>query len=211
MWYGRVWCGGLVMASQCVLRKTNGSQIKSISRWLCPLPSIPHDAKVSLLIDKVNGSWKDEEVRKLFLLHEVKKILSIPISSRLPHDSLIWSKTHSGIFSTWSAYRLLANEASASSPSSSNLHPKRHLWSVFWMLHTPNKVKHFIWRACNNSLPTLDNLFYRQIVSFVCCNICNAHPEDILHVVWGCTKVANMWKELNWAHLLVFPPSGGVY
>ena len=73
------------------------------------------------------------------------------------------------------------------------------------MLHTPNKVKHFIWRACNNSLPTLDNLFYRQIVSFVCCNICNAHPEDILHVVWGCTKVANMWKELNWAHLSVSP------
>ena len=73
------------------------------------------------------------------------------------------------------------------------------------MLHTPNKVKHFIWRACNNSLPTLDNLFCRQIVSFVCCNICNAHPEDILHVVWGCTKVANMWKELNWAHLSVSP------
>ena len=76
------------------------------------------------------------------------------------------------------------------------------------MLHTHNKVKHFIWRACNNSLPTLDNLFCRQIVSFVCCNICNAYPEDILHVVWGCTKVANMWKELSWAHLSVSPYPG---
>ena len=69
------------------------------------------------------------------------------------------------------------------------------------MLRTPNKVKHFIWRACNNSLPTLDNLFRRQIVSSDCCNICHAHPEDILHVVWGCIEVANMWKELSWAHL----------
>ena len=168
-----------------------------------PLPTIPPDAKVSLLINEVNGSWKDEEIQKMFLPHEAKKILSIPISSRLPHDSLIWSKTPSGIFSTRSAYRLLANEASANSPSSSNPHPQRDIWRGVWMLCTPNKVKHFIWRACNNSLRTLDNMFSRQIVSSVCCNICNAHPEDILHVVWGCTEVANMWKELSWAHLSV--------
>ena len=54
-----------------------------------PLPSIPPDAKVSLLIDEASRSWNDEVVRQLFLPHEVKKILSIPISSRLPHDSLI--------------------------------------------------------------------------------------------------------------------------
>ena len=148
-----------------------------------PLPSIPPDAKVSLLIDETNGSWKDEEVRQMFLPHKVKKILSVALSTRLPQDSLIWSKTPSGIFSTRSAYRLLANEASANSPSSSNPHPQRHLWRGVWMLHTPNKVKHFIWHACNNSLPTLDNLFHHQIVSSICCNICNAYPEDILHVV----------------------------
>ena len=42
-----------------------------------------------------------------------------------------------------------------------------------------NKVKHFIWRACNNSLPTMDNLFHRQIVASDHCNICKTHPEDI--------------------------------
>ena len=142
----------------------------------------------------------------MFLPHKVKKILSVALSTRLPQDSLIWSKTPSGIFSTRSAYRLLANEASANSPSSSNPHPQRHLWRGVWMLHTPNKVKHFIWHACNNSLPTLDNLFHHQIVSSICCNICNAYLEDILHVVWGCIEVANMWKELSWAQLSIPPP-----
>ena len=76
------------------------------------------------------------------------------------------------------------------------------------MLRTPNKVKHFIWRACNNSLPTMDNLFRRQIVASNRCNIYKTHPEDILHVVWGCSKVANLWKALIWAQHAVSPPPG---
>ena len=42
----------------------------------------------------------------------------------------------------------------------------------------------------------MDNLFGRQIVDSDRCNICKTHPEDILYVVWGCSEVANLWKEL---------------
>lgn len=65
-----------------------------------PLPSIPLDAKVSLFIDEENGTWKEAEIKQNFLPHEVKKIMSIPLSTRLPQDCPIWSKTPSGIFST---------------------------------------------------------------------------------------------------------------
>ncbi|XP_075645175.1 uncharacterized protein LOC142616192 [Castanea sativa] len=108
-----------------------------------PLPSIPPNAKVSRFIDEKNGKWKEAEIRRNFLPHEAKKIMSIPLSTRLPQDSPIWSKTPSGIFSTRSAYKLLVNEASASSLGSSNPHPQRNLWRGVWMLRTPNKVKHF--------------------------------------------------------------------
>ena len=54
-----------------------------------PLPSIPPDAKVSILIDEENGTWKEAAIRKKFLPHEAKKILSIPLSTRLPQDSPI--------------------------------------------------------------------------------------------------------------------------
>ena len=99
-----------------------------------PLPFIPPDAKVSILIDEENGTWKEAEIRKKFLPHEAKKILSIPFSTRLPQDSPIWSKTPSGIFSTRSVYKLLVNEGSTNNPSSSNPHPQRHLWRGVWML-----------------------------------------------------------------------------
>ncbi|XP_030973764.1 uncharacterized protein LOC115993913 [Quercus lobata] len=156
-----------------------------------PIPFIPPD-EVSMLIDTETGAWKEEEVRHMFLPHEAKNISSIPQSTRLPQDSIIWSKNPSGVFSTQSAYQLLASDASASSPGSSNPNPQRLLWRGVWTLRTPNRVKHFIWRACNNSLPTMDNLFRRQIVASDRCNICKTHPEDILHVAWGCTEVANL-------------------
>lgn len=54
----------------------------------------------------------------------------------------------------------------------------------------------------------MDNLFRRHIVQSGCCNICKAHPEDILHVVWGCIEVASMWSTLSWAHQSASPPPG---
>ena len=134
--------------------------------------------------------------------------MSIPLSTRLPQDSIIWSKNPSGVFSTRSAYQQLANDALASSPYSSNSHPQRLLWRGAWTLRTSNKVKHFIRRAYNNSLPTMDNIFCRQIVVSDRYNLYKTHPEDILHVVWGCSEVANLWKALIWAQHVVSPPLG---
>ena len=54
----------------------------------------------------------------------------------------------------------------------------------------------------------MDNLFRRQIVSFDCCNLYKTNPEDIFHVVWGCTEVANLRKSLNWAQHSDSPPLG---
>ena len=46
------------------------------------LPSIPLDAKVSTLIDTETRAWKEEEVKQMFLPHEAKNFLSIPLSTR---------------------------------------------------------------------------------------------------------------------------------
>ena len=123
-----------------------------------PLPSIPPEAKVSSLIDCNSGTWKKEDIKQLFLPHKADAIISIPLSLRMPTDRLVWSKTPSGNFSSRSAYRLFASNASATNPSSSNPIPQRSFWRGIWMLCVPHKVKHFTLRACNNSLLTMDNL-----------------------------------------------------
>lgn len=70
----------------------------------------------------------------------------------------------------------------------------------------PHKIKHFVWRACNNALPTMVNLHRHQIVSNVSCNLCNDQPEDILHAVWFCKEISGVWTSLEWFHPSVPSP-----
>ena len=46
------------------------------------------------------------EGKNIFLPHEAKVVLSIPISGRLPKDSVMWAWTTNGIFTVKSAYKV---------------------------------------------------------------------------------------------------------
>ncbi|XP_075673362.1 uncharacterized protein LOC142642791 [Castanea sativa] len=50
------------------------------------------------------------------------------------------------------------------------------------------------------------NLHKRQIVQNVSCNLCNDHPEDVLHAVWFCKEISSVWDSLDWFHQLVTAP-----
>lgn len=71
-------------------------------------PRSPSNERVmiSSLIDKDRRSWDVAKVNNTFLPFEAQVILGIPISPRLPKDSLIWAWTPNGRFSVKSAYRV---------------------------------------------------------------------------------------------------------
>ena len=55
-----------------------------------------------------------------------------------------------------------------------------------WSLDCPNKVKHFIWKAYKNSLPTKCNL---------------GSSENVVHALWGNGQVlASLAQQLNQAY-----------
>lgn len=102
----------------------NGEQVRIWKdRWL-PNPSSfkvvsqrpPHaDSElVASLIDMDRRGWDVPKVRNTFMTQEAQAILGIPISPRLPQDSLVWAWTPSGKFTVNSAYKvaqLLLREA----------------------------------------------------------------------------------------------------
>ena len=62
--------------------------------------------KVSSLVDVDRRGWDVGKVKNTFLPHEVELILSIPISARLPEDSLIWAWTSYESFTVKRAYNV---------------------------------------------------------------------------------------------------------
>ena len=70
----------------------------------------------------------------------------------------------------------------------------------------PHKIKHFIWRACHNALPTKCNLVRRSIVNSEVCELCNEGQEDVIHALWRCPVVENVWSYHSWAQQAVNPP-----
>lgn len=83
---------------------------------------------------------------------------------------------------------------------SSSLVRQKCFWRSLWQLRVPNKIKHFAWRACLESLPTMTNLQHRCITTLDTCEACQTQPEDTLLALWSCPKLEEVWNSLSWAH-----------
>jgi hypothetical protein len=57
---------------------------------------------------------------------------------------------------------------------------KRLGCSGIWQLKIPNAAEMFIWRACNDLLPTKDNMLKKCIVNESPCPICGLHSEKYI-------------------------------
>ena len=171
---------------------------------MLPPPSFPLDAKVCNLIDPESAIWKVDQVQQLFTPFDAKLILSIPLNARLPPNHLIWSHTPMGVFTTRSAYKMLANSALVNNASSSNPNPQKKFWRGLWKLQVPNKVKVFAWRA----LRTMDTLIRRHVVDENLCPVCKIAAKDPFHMVLHCSEVEPVWREHGWfSQAFSSPPS----
>ncbi|KAK1549604.1 hypothetical protein Q3G72_004632 [Acer saccharum] len=66
-------------------------------------------------------------------------------------------------------------------------------WLKMWNLNIPPKVKFFVWRLCNNALPSLSNLLVRKVVRDVMCPKCGQNSETVGQALWWCAKSAEVW------------------
>ncbi|XP_075669695.1 uncharacterized protein LOC142639391 [Castanea sativa] len=76
----------------------------------------------------------------------------------------------------------------------SNSGKLRELWRSIWGIQCQNRVKHFLWRACKNILPTNYNLKLRKVAIEDKCALCGK-SESSGHILWGCKFVVDVWKE----------------
>ena len=132
-------------------------------------------------------------IDRCFLPFEAAKIKSLPVCMTPQEDILIWPKSKEGVCTVKSGYQLLCEMEDKELASASTTGGTKKLWADLWKLRVPNKVKKFAWRACTNSLPTMENLLKRKVVQSALCSNCKREPENVVHALWGCEKICQVW------------------
>ena len=171
------------------IREDKWLPVQTNRSTLSPLHDVQPETKVSTLINQDLGIWNSSQIEQMFLPYKSTMNLGIPLSPRLPFDRIIWGLTLNGRYSTSSAYKTSVSCASSNNANSSNLEAQKLVWNGIWQLRTPNKIKHFVWHACNNALPTMKNPYHHYISTSEICEICRIDAEDPLHALWFCKEL----------------------
>lgn len=137
--------------------------------------------------------------------------MGILVSSRLLEDSIIWAWTTNRKFTIKSAYRVAQKwlkERNTRPETGGNFDSSkmRPIWKLIWQLSYQNKIKHFMWRACKNILPTKNRIMTRGMGREDCCALCG-HSETSGHILWGCQYAKAVWSgtkiKLSWLQELL--------
>ena len=189
----KVPCGIQEMGNGCTYGMIDGSQTQILLKWL---------ARVAFTLDwrLLDMERKDQDatkVKNIFLPHEAKVILGIPINPRLLDDSLSWAWTSNDRFTMKSACRMgqkclkEGNYQTERGGSSNNLGMKA-IWKLIWYLNCPKKIKHYMWRSYKNILPIKLCLKSRGIRQEDSCDLCGL-SESSGHILQGCSLAVVVW------------------
>lgn len=85
---------------------------------------------------------------------------------------------------------------SIQSVSSSSTIPKE-LWKTIWNSKVHEKVKHFIWSLCNNSIPTREALCKKRIANNPSFPICNSEVESLEYLFLMCPWTEPCWFQFS--------------
>ena len=138
-------------------------------------------------------------IDQCFYLLDAYLIKSLPLCTTPQPDSLIWPTERNGHYSVKTGYSALCEEPLVVEDETNNSEAHINFWKGIWKLKVLGKIKHFLWKSCTNSLPTKVNLLKRTILQEDVCHLCSKNSEDVLHALWGCEKVHQVWqRKFDW-------------
>ncbi|KAL2925303.1 hypothetical protein RDABS01_022953 [Bienertia sinuspersici] len=155
-----------------------------------------HIDKVAELIGSDTHEWKEDMVRGLFLEFEADMICNIPLSSMDTNDYLVWHYSKNEAYWVKTGYHFIKSYKSIlqGEPSTSKANK---MWNKIWNVRIPPKVKTFVWRLCNNAIPTAKGLHTRIEVIDPWCGRRRVEEEEDEYVVRG-DEVGNLFA-ISWA------------
>ena len=145
-----------------------------------------------MVINAETHTWKVDLVKQEFIPQEASIILGISVSYQDFANNQVWLSIPHRTFSTCNAYKLLAGANKQLLPSCSSPDRNDLMWNSIWNLQVPHKVKHMIWQATHNALPTLYNLWRRNAISSILCSSCESASHSACP--WSCASLIPIWE-----------------
>lgn len=162
-----------------------------------PVSLLDRDAQVCELIDDSTRWWNIGLVEQIFSVEDSTRICSLPLCPNLQGDRFVWSGNKNGLFKVRSAYHMAKNSKGQDLGGLSNDNVMSTLWKKIWSIKWPRVVKMFLWKACNNILPTKENLYKRKVVADPLCVVCGRITETPGHVLWSCGAAKDVWMDCS--------------
>uniref|UniRef100_A0A2N9J5F1 RNase H type-1 domain-containing protein n=1 Tax=Fagus sylvatica TaxID=28930 RepID=A0A2N9J5F1_FAGSY len=207
-----------VISRGAIWRVGNGQSINVWNhRWLLeehhrkiltPGPNILLHCTVNQLIIKPQMVWDQALIDQLFSPYDAEAIKHIPLSNQDHADKLTWPGNTNGEYLVQSGYRFLVDEEDKNLPGCSMPNPLQNTWRSIWSLNIPKKCQMFAWKASCEALPTKLNLQKRHIPVDPTCEICGELDEDVIHALWSCNHLHQVWAKEVWTQSLRSTPCG---
>ena len=162
------------------MARIKGSSLRELIEG--PLPSAKSELKVADLNQNHVWNWS---LISFDLPQHIKEIIkAIPIQMfGTGEDSIMWTASKDGEFSTNSAYHLATLNHSQESP---------FCGCGYGKLTLP-KIIHFLWLCLHNSVPVKGVLASGGISCSSLCPVCNKQEENIIHVLYDCEFAQIFW------------------
>ena len=132
------------------------------------------------------------KLNRWLLTGDKEMVMSIPISWQGGVDYLAWHFEKNEQYSVKSGYQLAISNKIRESGSNSFV--SQSWWLRMWRLHIPPKVKIFVWRACLNAFPSLQNLCTRKVIASPRCCRCSSPVESVAHAIFWCKEAKRCWR-----------------
>lgn len=145
-----------------------------------------HNWNVNKLMNPLTNDWDLDVIRKNLPMYEetIRKLIPSTLEMK---DERVWFPNASGVFSTKSGYVIAKLCNGEQSDRTFN-------WKkCIWQLEVSPKIKHFLWKSNNKTLPVGAILERRGINVAPTCKRCGSYETE-LHLLLECPFAAKAWE-----------------
>jgi hypothetical protein len=128
----------------------------------------------------------------------IEVIGAMPLGTTRFDDFWGWQFERTGVFSVWSAYRMIVNSkvhrgAWLEGTTTGSDHKQEEKdWTALWKVQVPSKIRVFLCRLAKQSIPTNDVRHQRNMAPDSACTLCGV-ADSWRHSLLECNMSRSIW------------------